>query len=233
MGFPQRFVRTFRSTPNIHQIVSFGLIGFGSMNLAIWEQILLSFGLALPNGGTGGILLAYLINAGGFALITISLADMARRYPSYAGPFYWTAVLRSSQDTLGLPRLMSWLCAWMSAIGLGINLIVNMLFISDVALFLFTLAGKYKRFTYVTEGINNALQVPWGLPVTICIATFVALVPNWKTPKSLPLIHKYFTAIHWLGFLIFMIALPILYQNTIGLHSTLRKAFHHTVSTSG
>ncbi|KAF2622242.1 hypothetical protein BU25DRAFT_452171 [Macroventuria anomochaeta] len=190
MSLPQQFERSFRRT--LQYIPSFALLGFGSMNLAIWEQILLLFALALPNGGIGGVLTAFLGTAFGYYLITFSLADMARLYPTYAGPFYWVAALQKSRTTSSLPHQMSWLCAWMSLLGMGINLIVNMIFTSDVAMFLFTLAGKWSKFVYALEEPKNYLRVPWALPVTVGIATIVALIANWKHAKYLPALHRCF-----------------------------------------
>lgn len=219
MGFPQIFERKFKA--DVYRFLSLGLVGFGSMSLAVWEQILPLFALALPNGGTGGVLLAYLIVAGGFSLIITSLADMARRFPTSAGPFYRTAVLHSTPTTSRLSHLMSWLCAFMSILGLSINLIVNMIFTTDVAIFLSTLAGKNRKFIYHSEELKNRLRVPWALPVTIGITILVGLIFNWRTSKDLPRLHICFAIMHWFGFLAFVIAIPVVCHNSVGLSSTV------------
>lgn len=224
MGLPQQFERCFESSSLRN--TSLGTLGFGSMNLAIWEQILLLFGLALPNGGTGGILMMFILIAVGYSLVTISLADMARRYPTYAGPFYWTAALQTStfkvaRNASDLPHQMSWLCAWMSVFGLGINLVINMIFTSDVAIFLFSMAGKGKKFIYHSQEPMNRLRVPWALPVTIAVATFVALFANWTSARHLPSMHKWFAISHWVGFLIFMITIPVICHKTTGIRFTV------------
>ena len=112
MGLPQRSERSFRWNNYEHnqddreslgrceqfdssfertweQILSSGLLGFGSMNLAIWEQIFLMFAMASPNGGTDGILVAFIVVATLYGFTNKNLADMARDYPTYAGPFHY------------------------------------------------------------------------------------------------------------------------------------------------
>ncbi|KAH6639873.1 hypothetical protein C7974DRAFT_410822 [Boeremia exigua] len=219
MGLPQQFQRSFKS--QWARVPRLGLLGFGCMNLAIWEQLILLLPLALPHGGIGTILVAFVVISVLYGCINTSLAGMAREYPTYAGPFYWTAAYQTSWTNSGARHLLSWYCAWMSFLGMSINLVVNMYFISDVAIFLFTLAKTESRFLYSDKEPEHHLRVSWALPVTIVIATAVAYIPNWINVKHLPRLHTCFAVFHWLGFLIFIIAIPILFNKTSGLSMTV------------
>ena len=200
---------------------SFPILGFGAMSVAVWEQLLLLFGLALANGSTQGILITYLFTAAGYGLVMSRLAEMARRFPNSAGPFYWTLALQTPRTTFDLAHQMSWLCAWMSAIGLGINFVVNTIYVSDVALFLFSLAGKGAKFVYHSEEPTNSLRVPWALPLTIGISIGIALALNLWDTGYLPALQRWSLLSHWLGFLLFAVAIPIICERTVGLNFTV------------
>lgn len=201
--------------------ISFGLLGFASMQLGVWEQILLLLPLILPLGGFGTALAEFIVVAALYGSVTKSLADMVREYPTYAGPFYWTVAYQTPLTTLSLPHLLGWCCAWMSFLGLTINLAVNMTFITDVAIFIFTLASKHAKLMYSPKEPKDYLKVPWALPVIFGIAIAVALIPNLKTAKILPKLVTVFLFGHWLSFLLFVIAVPIICKKATGLSRTV------------
>lgn len=202
-------------------IRSFGLSGFASMHLAAWEQSLLVLGSALSVGGVGTILIVYLVVASLYGFVTKSLSDMVRDNPNSAGPFYWTAAYREPFESQSATHIMTWLCAWMNFLGAGINLIVNMLFVTDVIIFLFTLAGRSSKFIYSSEEPLQHLRLPWALPVTIIVVTTIALFVNWKGAKQLPSSGHVFHICHWAGFFLFAVAIPVLYNKIVGNTATV------------
>lgn len=121
MGIKQSFRRTFM--PGVFANISFGTIGVGFMNLAIWEQVLMLLETTLPNGGTGSALKAFLVTMFTHVTITMSLARLTRIAPTYGGPMYWTGALgpekyrgwlsflAGSMNTLGLFASLATMCA--------------------------------------------------------------------------------------------------------------------------
>ena len=78
------------TTADVHDMVRMGkqqetrrnfrhitILGFCTVILSIWENILSTAVFALGNGGTAGLIWGYLICMVGFGFVTASLAEMA------------------------------------------------------------------------------------------------------------------------------------------------------------
>ncbi|KAK0383201.1 hypothetical protein NLU13_9114 [Sarocladium strictum] len=100
--------------------------------------------------GIGSPLMVGLIGGGPLALfvglfvvsildgaVAVSLAELAARYPTSAGPYYWTFQIASTSSNMaaeGMPRLLSYLNGWIWLIGnWTITLSVNFGFASLIA----------------------------------------------------------------------------------------------------
>src|SRR3954452_7025717 len=124
LGYVQRLSRGWRSVQNF--ALSFTII-------SIFAGTFTTFGQAWNYGGPIAISFGWPVICGFILLVAFSMAELASRYPTAGGLYYWAS------DMGG--RTWGWFTGWFNFIGL-VGIVASVVYGS--ATFLATLFGLYK-----------------------------------------------------------------------------------------
>ncbi|KAF9698492.1 hypothetical protein EKO04_003911 [Ascochyta lentis] len=182
MGKRQQTQRNFRHIT---------ILGFCTVILSIWENILSTAVFALGNGGTAGLIWGYLICMIGFGFVTASLAEMASMAPTSGGQYHWVSEFAPPS----CQKFISYMVGWLGVLGW-----------QTAAAFVSYLTGKQIQGLII---LWNDSYVPhqWHGTLIIWAVLSVCLVFNIFCSKKLPLIEGVIVILHLAGF--FAVIIPL------------------------
>jgi choline transport protein len=148
----------------------------------------------LGNGGTAGLIYMYIIVVFFFALVNISMAEMASMAPTAGGQYHWISEFAPRGSQKILSYFMGWLCVlgWQSGVAIGSYL-----------------AATEIQGLIVLNNDNYVYQRWHGTLLTIAIVAFVALF-NTFLAKHLPLVEGIVLCLHIGGFVAILVPLWVL-----------------------
>ncbi|KAF2178955.1 putative GABA permease [Zopfia rhizophila CBS 207.26] len=181
--------RTQQLRRNFHLI---SILGFGATLICTWEINVTTFGFALTNGGTAGLIWGFVIGTFGYALVYMSLAELASMSPTAGGQYHWVSEFSPRFCQKYLSYLSGWLCftGWQAAIG-SIAFLVGGIIQGLIIL--------YEPETYVFERWHTTLLV-----IAIICGSFLF---NTVLATRLPLVEGVVLLIHVCG--LFAVAIPL------------------------
>ncbi|KAL1652677.1 hypothetical protein SLS61_004657 [Didymella pomorum] len=182
MGKRQETTRNFRHIT---------ILGFCTVILSTWENILSTAVFALANGGTAGLIWGYLICMICFGFVTASLAEMASMAPTSGGQYHWVSEFapRSCQ------KFISYIVGWLGVLGW-----------QTAAGFVTYLTGKQISALIILWNPSYAPQ-PWHGMLIVWAILVVCLFFNIFCAKKLPLIEGIIVILHLAGF--FAVIIPL------------------------
>ncbi|KAI8931135.1 hypothetical protein NX059_011489 [Plenodomus lindquistii] len=185
MGKEQEFRRNFGFV---------SIFGYSMVLMATWETMTTTLMIPLINGGTGGLVVMYIITVLGMFLVIISMAEMSSMAPTSGGQYHWVSEFAPKKYQKFLSYVVGWLCV------LG--------FQTGIASIGFLAAGQIQGLMI----LNNSSYIPerWhSTLLTIAVATF-AIVFNTILARKLPLVEGIVLVLHIFGFFAFIITLWVL-----------------------
>ena len=67
------------------------MVGFACTLIATWEVLLTTLTTIMTNGGTAGVIWAFLVVFVGFSFVYLSIAEMASMAPTSGGQYHWVS----------------------------------------------------------------------------------------------------------------------------------------------
>ncbi|MCJ1440376.1 MAG: hypothetical protein MMC23_000859 [Stictis urceolatum] len=169
------------------------MIGFSSVLVSLWENILLSFQLGLVNGGPAGLIYGYIFAWAGMTCVYITLGELASMIPTSGGQYHWVSIFAPEKSK----TFLSYVCGWLTVLGWA-GAIASTSFFS----------GSMIQALIVH---NNPSYTPTGWQETLIMWAVLVLVLFFNTAlsRTLPAIEVCILMIHIFGF--FAIFITILY----------------------
>ncbi|KAJ4982842.1 amino acid permease [Stagonosporopsis vannaccii] len=167
------------------------ILGFCTVILSIWENILSTAVFALANGGTAGLIWGYLICMICFGFVTASLAEMASMAPTSGGQYHWVSEFAPPSCQKFISYIVGWLgvLGWQTAAG-----------------FVTYLTGKQILALIIMWNPSYIPQAWHGMLIVWAILA-ICLFFNIFCAKKLPLIEGIIVILHLAGF--FAVIIPL------------------------
>ncbi|KAK5170950.1 uncharacterized protein LTR77_004094 [Saxophila tyrrhenica] len=185
MGKKQAFQRNF-------QFVS--IAAFSVVAIAGWCYVPGTSTPALSNGGTGGIIVIFLINWVGLTFVVVSLAEMASIAPTAGGQYHWSSEFAPPS----MQKFISYLSGWLSSIA----------WLSGNAGGMF-ISGSAMQGLIVATQPNYVPEPYQGYLFVVMVATFALLV-NTLLARHLPRLEGIVFVFFILAFMATLVVLWVL-----------------------
>ncbi|KAL1583925.1 hypothetical protein WHR41_07354 [Cladosporium halotolerans] len=173
------------------------MVGFACTLIATWEVLLTTISTIVTNGGTAGVIWAFLIVFVGFSFVYLSIAEMTSMAPTSGGQYHWVSEFSPPSCQRFLSYIVGWLCftGWQAAIT-SITFLCGTIIQGLIAL---------NSQKYALEG-----QQPWHGTLLVIAVTAFAIFFNTALAKKLPLVEGLLLVLHVVGFFAIIIVLWVL-----------------------
>lgn len=169
------------------------MIGFSSTVVVAWQNTTTTFGLALFNGGTGGLFWTYIFSMVAMCFVYLTLGELASIFPTAGGQYQWVAECAPPSMRKPLAYCVGWLLVlgwqtWLTSCGVVIGNTI-----------------KYCILVYHPDSVSVNTQ--WFPTLLAMVALVSGGMFNIYMTRKFPLFESIMLIIHFAGWLAIVVVL--------------------------